>query len=203
MSRPKGSKDKKPQHKWTDEEKEYLASIVKGSTYKEITKQMNDKFEYNFSEEQIKGMMYRNKLTTGTGGYFKKGSTPWNKGLKGYMGANKTSFKKGTIPPNQVPIGTESITKGGYIKVKVGEPNKWKLKQRYIYEQHYGEIPKDCNVIFADKNIRNFDINNLVLVSKAEMLILNNNKLIFEDKELTKVGVNIAKVIDKAKKRSK
>ena len=203
MSRPKGSKDKKKQHKWTDEEKEYLASIVKGSTYKEITKQMNDKFEYNFSEEQIKGMMYRNKLTTGTGGYFKKGSTPWNKGLKGYMGANKTSFKKGTIPPNQVPIGTESITKGGYIKVKVGEPNKWKLKQRYIYEQHYGEIPKDCNVIFADKNIRNFDINNLILVSKAEMLILNNNKLIFEDKELTKVGVNIAKVIDKAKKRSK
>ena len=203
MGRPKGSKDKKPQHKWTDEEKEYLASIVKGSTYKEITKQMNDKFEYDFSEEQIKGMMYRNKLTTGTGGYFKKGSTPWNKGLKGYMGANKTSFKKGTIPPNQVPIGTESITKGGYIKVKVGEPNKWKLKQRYIYEQHYGEIPKDYNVIFADRNIQNFDINNLVLVSKAEMLILNNNKLIFEDKELTKVGVNIAKVIDKAKKRSK
>ena len=203
MSRPKGSKDRKPQHKWTDEEKEYLASIVKGSTYKEITDKMNDKFEYNFSEEQVKGMMYRNKLTTGTGGYFKKGSTPWNKGLKGYMGANKTSFKKGIIPPNQVPIGTESITKGGYMKVKVGEPNKWKLKQRYIYEQHYGEIPKDYNVIFADKNIRNFDINNLVLVSKAEMLILNNNKLIFEDKELTKVGVNIAKVIDKAKKRSK
>ena len=203
MSRPKGSKDKKPQHKWTDEEKEYLASIVKGSTYKEITEKMNDKFEYNFSEEQVKGMMYRNKLTTGTGGYFKKGSTPWNKGLKGYMGANKTSFKKGSVPPNQVPIGTESITKGGYIKVKVGEPNKWKLKQRYIYEQHYGEIPNNCNVIFADKNIRNFDINNLVLVSKAEMLILNKNKLIFEDKELTKVGVNIAKVIDKAKKRSK
>ena len=203
MGRPKGSKDKKPQHKRTDEEKEYLALIAKGSTYKEITKQMNDKFEYNFSEEQIKGAMARYKLPTGTGGYFKKGSTPWNKGLKGYMGANKTSFKKGTIPPNQVPIGTESITKGGYIKVKVGEPNKWKLKQRYIYEQHYGEIPKDCNVIFADKNIRNFDINNLILVSKAEMLILNNNKLIFEDKELTKVGVNIAKVIDKAKKRSK
>ena len=203
MGRPKGSKDKKPQHKWTDEEKEYLASIVKGSTYKEITEKMNDKFEYNFSEEQVKGMMNRNKLTTGTGGYFKKGTTPWNKGLKGYMGANKTSFKKGTIPPNQVPIGTESITKGGYIKVKIGEPNKWKLKQRYIYEQHYGEIPNNCNVIFADKNIRNFDINNLILVSKAEMLILNNNKLIFEDKELTKVGVNIAKVIDKTKKRSK
>ena len=203
MARPKGSKDKKPQHKWTDEEKEYLALIVKGSTYKEITKKMNDKFEYNFSEEQVKGMMYRNKLTTGTGGYFKKGSTPWNKGLKGYMGSNKTSFKKGTIPPNQVPIGTESITKGGYIKVKVGEPNKWKLKQRYIYEQHYGEIPNNYNIIFADGNKMNFDIDNLIAVSKSEMLILNNNNLRFEDKELTKVGVNIAKVIDKAKKRNK
>ena len=203
MGRPKGSKGKRKQHKWTNEEKEYLALIVKGSTYKEITKKMNDKFEYNFSEEQVKGMMYRNKLTTGTGGYFKKGSTPWNKGLKGYMGANKTSFKKGTIPPNQVPIGTESITKGGYIKVKVGEPNKWKLKQRYIYEQHYGEIPNNYNVIFTDGNKMNFDIDNLIAVSKSEMLILNNNNLRFEDKELTKAGVNIAKVIDKAKKRNK
>ena len=49
----------------------------------------------------------------------------------------------------------------------------------------------------------NFDIDNLIAVSKAEMLILNNNNLRFEDKELTKVGVNIAKVIDKAKKVSK
>ena len=203
MARPKESKDKRKQHKWTDEEKEYLASIVKGSTYKEITEKMNDKFEYDFSEGQIKGAMARYKLATGTGGYFKKGSTPWNKGLKGYIGANKTSFKKGTIPPNQVPIGTESITKGGYIKVKVGEPNKWKLKQRYIYEQHYGEIPNNYNVIFTDGNKMNFDIDNLIAVSKSEMLILNNNNLRFEDKELTKVGVNIAKVIDKAKKVSK
>ena len=203
MAIPKGSKDKRKQHKWTDEEKEYLASIVKGSTYKEITEKMNDKFEYDFSEEQIKGAMARYKLATGTGGYFKKGSTPWNKGLKGYMGANKTSFKKGTIPPNQVPIGTESITKGGYIKVKVGEPNKWKLKQRYIYEQHYGEIPNNYNVIFTDGNKMNFDIDNLIAVSKSEMLILNNNNLRFEDKELTKVVVNVAKVIDKAKKRNK
>ena len=203
MARSKGSKDKRKQHKWTNEEKEYLKSIVKNNSYKEITKKMNDRFNCDFSEGQITGFMARNKLVTGRGGHFKKGSIPWNKGLKGYMGANKTSFKKGTIPPNQVPIGTESITKGGYIKVKVGEPNKWKLKQRYIYEQHYGEIPNNYNIIFADGNKMNFDIDNLIAVSKSEMLILNNNNLRFEDKELTKVGVNIAKVIDKAKKVSK
>ena len=203
MARPKESKDKKQQHKWTDEEKEYLASIVKGSTYKEITKKMNDKFEYDFSEGQIKGAMARYKLATGTGGYFKKGSTPWNKGTKGLTKANKTSFKKGMIHFNYKQVGEERIDKYGYVQIKVAEPNVWDLKHRVIYREHYGEIPNGHNIIFADGNKMNFDIDNLIAVSKAEMLILNNNNLRFEDKELTKVGVNIAKVIDKAKKRNK
>ena len=195
--RPKGSKDKKKQHKWTDEEKEYLASIVKGSTYEEITKQMNDKFEYNFSKEQIKGMMYRNKLTTGTVGYFKKGSIPWNKGLKGYMGANKTSFKKGTIPPQYRPVGSERVTKDGYTEIKVEDPNKWELKHRFIYKQRYGEIPKGSTIIFADGDKSNLDIDNLLLVSRKQLLFMNRNNLITENKEFTKVGVNIANVMIK------
>ena len=36
MGRTKGVKNKKPQHRWTDEEKEYLASIVKGKAYKAL-----------------------------------------------------------------------------------------------------------------------------------------------------------------------
>lgn len=195
--RPKGSKDKKKQHKWTDEEKEYLASIVKGSTYEEITKQMNDKFEYNFSKEQIKGMMYRNKLTTGTVGYFKKGSIPWNKGLKGYMGANKTSFKKGTIPPQYRPVGSERITKDGYIEIKVEDPNKWELKHRVIWEQHHGEIQKGHAIIFADGDKSNLDIDNLLLVSRKQLLFMNRNNLITENKDFTKIGVNIANVMIK------
>ena len=169
MGRPKGSKDKKPQHKWTNEEKEYLASIVKGSTYKEITKQMNDKFEYNFSEEQIKGMMYRNKLTTGTGGYFKKGSTPWNKGLKGYMGANKTSFKKGTIPPQYRPVGSERITRDGYTEIKVKDPNKWELKHRLIYKQHYGERETDKIIESMAINIFMFERDGEVIGLKCHV----------------------------------
>ena len=197
MGRTKGVKNKKPQHRWTDEEKEYLASIVKGKTYKELLILMNDKFEYEFSSQQIESALRRYNLKTGNTGQFKKYQEPWNKGLKGYMGANKTSFKKGTIPPNYKPIGTERFAKDGYIEVKVKNPNVWELKHRYIYKKHHGEIPNGYNVIFADKNISNFDIDNLILVSKAEMLILNKNKLIFEDKDFTKVGVNIAKILDK------
>ena len=197
MGRTKGVKNKKPQHRWTDEEKEYLASIVKGKTYKELLALMNEKFGYEFSSQQIESALRRYNLKTGNTGQFKKYQEPWNKGLKGYMGANKTSFKKGTIPPNYKPIGTERFAKDGYIEVKVKNPNVWELKHRYIYKKHHGEIPNGYKVIFADKNISNFDIDNLILVSKAEMLILNKNKLIFEDKDFTKVGVNIAKILDK------
>ena len=164
---------------------------------------MNEKFEYQFTEGQIKGALNRYKLQTGLNGNFKKGSTPWNKGLKGYMGSNKTSFKKGTIPPQYRPVGSERINRDGYLEVKIADPNKWELKHRYIYKKHYGDIPKGHNVIFADTDKTNFNIDNLILVSKSEMLILNRNKLIYEDNELTKVGVNIAKVIDKVKKISK
>ena len=203
MSRPKGSKGKRKQHKWTNEEKEYLKSIVKNNSYKEITKKMNDRFNCDFSEGQIKGFTARNKLVTGRGGHFKKGSIPWNKGLS-YMPNNKeTRFQKGNIPHGHREVGSERIIRDGYIEIKVAEPNVWDLKHRAIYKEHYGEIPSGHNIIFADGNKMNFDIDNLIAVSKSEMLILNNNNLRFEDKELTKVGVNIAKVIDKAKKRNK
>ena len=51
--------------------------------------------------------------------------------------------------------------------------------------------------MFADKNKLNLDIDNLILVSKSEDLIMNTNKLIFQDQELTKTGHLIAKVISK------
>ena len=92
--RPVGIKNK-TFHKWTEKEKEYLASIVKGSSYKEIAQKMRDKFDYDFTDHQIKGAMTRYNLTTWTMGHFRKGFTPWNKGLKGYIGAIRHLLKKG------------------------------------------------------------------------------------------------------------
>ena len=62
---------------------------------------------------------------------------------------------------------------------------------------------KGHKVIFADGNNRNFEMDNLILVSDAEELIMNRNKLFKTDKELTKVGVTVAKVLDKVNKRKK
>ena len=194
-------------HIYTDEEKAFMEKIVPGHSYREIQKAFIETFGWEISLGQIKSYIGNHHLNSGKTGCFQKGHVPSNKGKKMpaevYEKVRYTMFPKGHMPVQHRPVGSERINVDGYIEIKVEEPKKWRLKHNVIYEQHYGEIPNNCNVIFADKNIYNFDINNLILVSKAEMLILNNNKLIFEDEELTKVGVNIAKVIDKTKKRSK
>ena len=197
MTRINISKNRNKLHKWTDEEKEYLTFIVKGKTTEEICDLMNKKFEYEFSLNQIRSAMNRYKLRNGVNCRFEKSVIPWNKGLKGYIGANKTSFKKGNIPSNYKEVGTERINSEGYIEVKVSEPSRWKLKHRLIYEKYHGEIPKDHVVIFADGNKLNLDINNLISISRHQLLVLNGNNLIYEDTDLTKTGVNIANLIIK------
>lgn len=54
---------------------------------------------------------------------FKPGCIPANKGKKMpehvYIACSKSMFKKGNIPHNLVPIGSERVTKDGYIEIKV------------------------------------------------------------------------------------
>ena len=136
MARPKGSKGKRKQHKWTNEEKEYLTQIYKKNDYDTILKMMNDKFECSFNRNQIISFMKRNKLKSEAiknNGRFSKGMTPWNKGLS-YMPNNKeTRFQKGNIPHGHREVGEERIDKYGYVQIKVAEPNVWDLKHRVIY----------------------------------------------------------------------
>ena len=101
-----------------------------------------------------------------------------------------------------LPIGSERESKG-YIMVKVADPNVWIEKHRYVYESMHGNIPTGHKIIFADKNTRNFKPDNLILVSDSEALIMNTQKLIYEDATLTKSGALIAKIIDRTKKLSK
>jgi hypothetical protein len=200
--RPQGSENKII-HIWTNEEKEYLKEITSGHHYKEIQKLINEKFNLNLTMNQIKGAISRYKLNTGFTGQFNKGHIPINKGVKGivYEGCKKTWFKKGNEPINHRPIGSERINVDGYIEIKVAEPNKWRLKHRVVWEEKNGPVPKDHNVIFGDGDRDNLDINNLILVSKQQMLILNKNNLIQKDADLTRTGVIIADIYSKIGER--
>jgi|LGVF01.2.fsa_nt_gb hypothetical protein len=109
----------------------------------------------------------------------------------------KTCYKKGHMPIQHRPIGSERFTKDRYVEIKVKEPRTWMLKQRYIYEQNYGKIPIGHKITFADQNKTNFNIDNLVLINCAENMIMNKNGLYSNNNQLTKTGLLIAKVINK------
>ncbi|WKW47288.1 HNH endonuclease signature motif containing protein [Myroides sp. JBRI-B21084] len=112
--------------------------------------------------------------------YIKKGTEPPNKGKKLSpeirAKLEPTFFKKGNVPVNIVPVGTERITDDGYIEVKVKNgalQRNWKLKHRIVWEQHNGPIPKGYNVQFMDKNPQNCVIENLYIISRSEQLKIN------------------------------
>ena len=194
--------------KWSDKEKEYLKEITPGHHYAEIVELMNKKFDREFTVELVKNAIGRYKLNTGFNGRFKKGNVPANKGQKGVCakGAEKGWFKKGQVSINHKPVGSERTDLDGYTLIKVAEPNKWQLKHRVIYEKAYGPIPPNMAVIFLDRNKRNFNINNLALVSREELAIINKNNFIKENAALSRAGVNVAKIknkINKLKKESK
>lgn len=197
--------------KYKKEHVEFIRNNVKGITLKELTSRFNKEFNMDASENAIANLKAKYDLQSGiVGGQFQKGQTSWNKGRKmssdQYKRCEATMFKKGNIPANARAIGSERVDKNGYILIKTqdGHKNKnWTRKHRYLYEQEYGKVPKGHKVIFADGNIRNFDLNNLIVVSDAEELIMNQHKLFKEDTELTKSGVVIAKLLDKVNKRKK
>ena len=197
MERLNGSENR-VKHRWTKEEKEYLSEITPGRHYREILEMMNDKFEYQFTYEQVKSAITRFNLKTGFNGRFEKGHVPAIKGTKGIMKPNKTSFKKGNVNWNKKTIGSERVRFDGYTEIKVAGSKRWRLKHRVMYEKYHNVVlnPKQL-VIFADRDKSNMSKENLLLLDNNQLLVLNHNKLINENAELTKVGVNVANIIIK------
>ena len=188
-------------HKYSQEEKEFLKEFVPGHSHKEIMEAFNNKFEYQITVSQVKGCIARYKLNTGRTGRFVKGNIPYNKGIhtetRGRMA--ETQYKKGNLPHNTKPIGYERVTKDGYTEVKVAlRPSKpscndnFVLKHRLIFEKINGPIPDGHIVIFKDGNKQNFDPSNLAVISHAENVTMLRRKLRKSKKELTETGILIA-----------
>lgn len=190
-------------HIYSREEIEYLKEITPNRSNKKITQMFNKKFDLNQSERAIAQVRKRRGILIGLDGRFKKGRHPWNKGMKGLnIGSKETQFKKGHTPPNHRAVGSERVTGDGYIEIKIAEPNIWRGKHIIIWEKHNGPVPKGHAVIFGDGNRKNLDIDNLILVSRQQLLALNKYGLIKNDADLTRTGVVIADLRQKISERS-
>jgi hypothetical protein len=198
-------------YSYPDHIRSFIMSNYIGTGHQAMADMLNKEFGTAYTKEQIKGCYARYKLDSGLTGRYIKGQESWNKGKpKSWVGGEETQFKKGSIPPNRLPIGSERIdSKGGYIYVKKqdGHLNKnWKQKHVFIWEEKNGPIPKGHCILFGDSDKRNFDIDNLICVSRKQLARLNQNGLIQKDTELTKTGIVIADIqskIGEAKKRNK
>lgn len=192
-------------HHWTEEEVQWIRENCKGITRKELTEKFNEHFGTNFEPKRIICCMKNHRITNGLDCKFKKGWTSHNKGKhmtpEQFEKCKKTMFKKGQLGINHKPIGSERFDKDFYVMIKYAEPNKWKLKHRWVWEQHYGPIPKGMLVTFKDGDKSNLDINNLMLCTKGEHAVANNQKLSVKGNK--EFGILTARLIIETNKRSK
>ncbi len=111
---------------------------------------------------------------------FKKGLTPWNKGKPFDSGGRsvETRFKKGQKPHTWNPIGHERITKDGYLERKMEDTgvtrHDYKPVHHLIWIEAGNSIPPGHALIFRNGNKLDFSLENLELVSRAELMRRNS-----------------------------
>jgi hypothetical protein len=90
-------------------------------------------------------------------------------------------------------VGAERFV-GGYVWVKIAEPKKWIEKHRLIWMAAHGPIPRGHAVIFLDKNPMNLALENLSIVSRSELVRLNQARGASTDPNVTAAGIALAKL---------
>lgn len=191
-------------HRYSAEEKEFIKNNVKGRSNAELLKIFNEHFGLNLTKSQIAAFKKNHHLSSGLDGKFKPGHVPFNKGKKGLMcGGKETQFKKGQRALNYRPIGSERVSVDGYIEIKVADPGKWRMKHLVLWEEANGPIPKGHCLLFLDGNKLNVSLDNLQLITRSQLVRMNQNGLISTDADLTKTGVIVAEILSKIGERKR
>jgi hypothetical protein len=133
---------------------------------------------------------------------FQKGQQSWNKGVKGICGTHencrRTQFKKGSMSGaaqhNYVPIGSERISKDGYLERKVTDDHpiparRWVGVHRLVWEAANGPIPPGHVVCFLPDrrtaDAAQITLDALELVTRADLA--RRNHPVTRDPELAKL----------------
>lgn len=108
---------------------------------------------------------------------FKKGMTPWNKGVSVHLSPG-TEFKKGRPPLNSLPVGsvtTRSHKRDGKRRwVKISEPNKWEMHAVWVWSQRYGAVIPGDIIHHLDGDRLNDVIGNLIAIPRNDHPIFHS-----------------------------
>jgi len=116
---------------------------------------------------------------------FPKGHVPLNKGLRrpwwsrGRM--QETQFRKGTRQGRAAaiykPIGTERISKAGYLERKISEAlpfqRRWRAVHLLVWEAANGPLPKGHAIAFKNSDRADVRLENLECVPRRELMARN------------------------------
>jgi len=160
--------------KWTEKEDEFLRKNYNDMYSFELGKALG---RSHWSVRHRLSILKLNrhddsKVLRDRGKRFKKGSVPWNKGVKGTHFSPDSEFKKGILPHNTKYDGCISVRYDygvpyKYICLSLG---KWQGMHRFVWETYHGKkIPPKHVVRFIDGDTMNCHISNL------EMITMNKN----------------------------
>lgn len=188
---------------YTDEMLEWIEANQADISRAELTRQFNKRFNMNTGRCTIPALCVRKGWVSKHDGRIKKGDTPWNKGKTGYMSANVTSFKKGQTPKNHRPVGSERITRDGYMEVKIKEPRTWRLKHIVVWEAENGKLPSGHVIRLLDGDKTNCNIGNLLCISRGANATSNRlNKANTDSAELNRAILMTEHLRDKVRSKN-
>lgn len=215
----------RPKHIYTKEQDDWIReNLVIGQPIRILAEKFNKKYGTDIQRRNMAGHInHALKINYSTyDGKFTKGHSSWNKGLKikearpdvyqkmkdsgTWFGPNNLS---GSALQRYKQIGyIRSKDKDGFRYIKVRDEHfsnsragntarqkNWKSLHHHIYEQAYGPVPEGYVIKFLDGNKENLALDNLAIVSRAELAVINRHRLNFKDKDLSATGINISKVI--------
>lgn len=189
--------------KYTNEMLDWVKDNQADIPRSELTEMFNDKFNMDLGRGTLAALCKRKGWKSNLNARYPKGAVPWNKDKKGYMGANATSFKKGETPKNHRPVGSERITKDGYIQVKIAEPRTWRLKHIAEWEKINGKLPKGHCIRILDGDKTNCSIDNLICISRGANATSNRcNKADTSSADLNKAILMTEHLKDKIRKQN-
>jgi hypothetical protein len=131
---------------------------------------------------------------------YPKGHVPANKGLRrpGWSPGRMadTQFRKGNKPHTWKPIGTERLTKEGYLQRKIADTGNtvddFVEVHRLLWEQAKGPIPPGHVVVFKDRDRTHVQLDNLELITRADLVRRNTFHNLPEDlKQVIRINASL------------
>jgi len=167
---------------FTHEQMQWVRDAYTHLSLADMTAAFNRVFDDNKTVGQLRSFTRNHRIKSGRTGKFEAGHNTWNKGMKGlHIGGEATQFKPGHVPVNTRPLYSERIdAKDGYVFIKVPDPNphtgasaRYVLKHIWLWEQAHGPVPDGYVVSFINGDRRDIRLDNLELLSRGALAIMN------------------------------